>query len=141
MKFENEVTINKPINQVFAYLVDLERLPEWNYAIVRTAKITDGNPTIGTKYQQERSLPKPMTEQLEITDLKENELLEVSGGFGPFRFGVSRYELSSLSPDSTLVRNKVELTAEGPMRLAAPILAPQIRSAVAQNLQVLRQKV
>lgn len=141
MQFENDVVINKPLNEVFAYLMDVERLPEWNYAISRTAKITAGAPKIGTKYRQERTLPQPMVEELEITDLKANELIELSGGFGPFPFGVSRYELRALSPTSTLLHNQIALKAEGAMRLLGPIATPKLRTAVGQNLQVLRSNL
>jgi Polyketide cyclase / dehydrase and lipid transport len=40
--FENTVMIARPIEDVFAFLSDLENIPKWNYAIVETRKISEG---------------------------------------------------------------------------------------------------
>lgn len=138
MEFENTITINRPRNVVFAYLAGLEHLPEWNYAIRRTAQLTPGPVQIGTKYTQERTLPHAMTESLEITDFKPDSLLQISGGFGPFPFGVSTYQLETTG-DDTLLRNHIRVEAKGPLALIAPLKMPAIKSAVAQNLRVLKE--
>ncbi|MEU9048247.1 MULTISPECIES: SRPBCC family protein [unclassified Kitasatospora] len=36
MQFDNTLTINAPISEVFAYLARPENLPRWNYALDRT---------------------------------------------------------------------------------------------------------
>jgi hypothetical protein len=36
--FENTVTIQRPVKDVFAFLADFENLPTWNHAIVETNK-------------------------------------------------------------------------------------------------------
>lgn len=138
MEFENTITINKPRHIVFAYLAALEHLPEWNYAIRRTTQQTPGPVQIGTKYTQERTLPHTMTESLEITDFKPDTLLQISGGFGPFPFGVSTYQLAEAEGGGVLLRNHIRVEAKGPLGLIAPLKTPAIKSAVAQNLQVLK---
>lgn len=40
--FENTVTIQKPAEEVFAFLADLENIPAWNYAIEDTSKTSAG---------------------------------------------------------------------------------------------------
>jgi len=36
MDFANTVTIERPEQEVFAFLADFENVPKWNYAIVET---------------------------------------------------------------------------------------------------------
>lgn len=138
MEFENTITINKPRNVVFAYLARLEHVPEWNYAIRRTTQLTPGPVQIGTKYTQERTLPYVMIENLEITDFKPAVLLQISGRFGPFPFGVSTYQLD-IAEDGVLLRNHVRIETKGPLALIARLKKPAIKSAVAQNLGVLKE--
>lgn len=138
MEFENTITINKPRNVVFAYLAKLEHLPQWNYAIRRTTQLTPGPVRIGTKYTQERTLPRIMTESLEITDFKPGSLLQVSGGFGPFPFGVSTYQLDEVE-GGILLRNHIRVEAKGPLGIIAHLKTPAIKSAIAQNLGVLKE--
>lgn len=141
MKFENTIIIEKPAAEVFNYLVNLEHLPDWNYAIKRTMQITPGEPKVGTRYTQERTLPRHMTEQLEIITLKPNSLLTISGGFGPFTSGTSTYSLEQIDSAKTLLRNTIHLQVGGALQLVAPLATLKIKAAVAQNLQALKQIV
>ena len=49
--FENTVLIARPIEDVFAFLSDLENVPKWNYSIVETRKVSEGPIGVGTTYQ------------------------------------------------------------------------------------------
>jgi len=40
--FENTVTIQRPAEEVFAFLADFENIPKWNYAIDETHKTSAG---------------------------------------------------------------------------------------------------
>ena len=59
IQFENTTIIHRPIEPVFAYLAELENLPQWNYALSETHKITPGPIGEGTEYRQQRRLPRP----------------------------------------------------------------------------------
>jgi uncharacterized protein YndB with AHSA1/START domain len=65
--FENTVMIARPIEDVFGFLADLENIPNWNYAIVETRKVSKGPVGVGTTYHQVRSVPSRSEERLEIT--------------------------------------------------------------------------
>jgi hypothetical protein len=54
ISFEISQTINKPIEEVFAFLSDFTNMPKWNYYIERVTKISAGEVTIGTLYEQHR---------------------------------------------------------------------------------------
>ena len=42
MQFDNTLTINAPVGEVFAYLARPENLPRWNYALDRTEQTSPG---------------------------------------------------------------------------------------------------
>ena len=55
--FENTVTIQRPADEVFAFLADFENIPRWNYAIEETKKASAGPVGVGTRYRQTRTVP------------------------------------------------------------------------------------
>jgi len=34
LEFENTIQINRPVDEVFAFLADFENLPHWNYFVL-----------------------------------------------------------------------------------------------------------
>jgi carbon monoxide dehydrogenase subunit G len=135
--FENTVTVRRPVKDVFAFLADFENIPKWNYAIVETRKVSPGPVGVGTTYRQTRSVPRRSEEGFEVTVFEPPSRLEVHGEIGPFRARVS-YALEPTGSGSRLT-NAVELRSSGLLRLVAPLAASRVRSAVAANLDALRQ--
>jgi uncharacterized protein YndB with AHSA1/START domain len=135
--FENTVMIARPIEDVFAFLSDLENIPKWNYAIVETRKISEGPVGVGTTYHQVRSVPSRSEERLEITTYNPPRQLQIRGQLGPF---ASRL-ISALDaiPEGTRVTNTVELELGGPGRLLERVAVPRVREAVAANLRKLKE--
>ena len=134
--FTNTIRIERPIDEVFLYLSDLERIPEWNWAITETRKITPGPIAVGTRYQQTRAVPRPATELLEITALDPSRRIEVRGVLA----GMTAHVAYVLEEDSsgTVVTNAVSLVPDGAVRLLAPVLSRKIAGAVASNLDDLK---
>jgi hypothetical protein len=137
MKFTNSILIHRSISDVFDYLANLENLPRWNYAIRETRKISPGPIGEGSAYRQFRTLPKPMEERLEIKVYEPGHPLDVSGGFANFQ-GVTSYVLDPFGDDTKLT-NEIELHASGVLSPLAALTTSNIKSAVAQNLTVLKE--
>lgn len=136
INFTNTIFISRPVEQVYAYLADLEHIPEWNWAITETRKITAGPVTVGTRYRQSRNVPQPATEELEITVLEPNRRIEVAGTLARFP-ALLTYHLVR-SPTGTELTNTVVLEPEGALRLVGPLLGNRIRQSVADNLSRLK---
>jgi uncharacterized protein YndB with AHSA1/START domain len=68
MQFENSVTIRRPPSEVFAFVVGPANIPKWNYAIVSARQVSPGPFGVGTRIQQTRSVPRPSTEELVVTE-------------------------------------------------------------------------
>ena len=136
MDFTNTVVIRRPPREVFRFLADLENIPKWNYAIVETAKTSQGAVGVGTTYRQVRSLPSRSEEAVEITEFVPDRRLAIRGGLGPLR-GTLSYTLDAVD-EGTRLTNAADLEGRGVMRIAAPLAAGRIRQAVATNLGVLK---
>ncbi len=136
MKFTNTITIGRQPAMVFAYLADLENLPRWNYAISRTRKVTPGPVGVGTRYRQTRTIPVHTEEIVEVTGFDPDRQLSIGGSLASLPAEVS-YTLRP-EGDATILINTVELQPPGPLRLLGPLATHQIKSAVADNLGVLK---
>ncbi len=134
--FDNTVTIHRPADDVFAFLADFENIPQWNYAIEETRKTSSGPVGIGTTYLQTRSVPRRQAEGFEVTVFEPDRQLAIHGQIGPFQATIS-YRLEPAG-DATTIVNTVELKASAATRLVAPLAAPAIKGAVAQNLGALK---
>ena len=134
--FSNTVDIARSPTIVFAYLADLEHTPEWNWAIVSTRKVSPGRAGVGTRYEQTRSVPRPATEVLEVTELDSDRRIDIVGDLGPFKARLT-YELSPIG-GGTRLTNTVELEPRGPFGAVAGVFPGRIRAAVAENLKVLK---
>ncbi|MGW5195265.1 SRPBCC family protein [Kribbella sp. NPDC004138] len=137
MRFTNTITVNRPPVTVFAFLANLENLPEWNYALAETRKLTPGPTGVGTRYLQTRTIPVRAEETLEITELIQNEKLTIDGTLNAFPAKVT-YTLRPTGNGTTLT-NTVELRTPGARNLLAPIARNRIKSAVADNLAELKR--
>lgn len=135
--FENTVIIQRPVENVFAFLADFENVPKWNYAIVETRKVSPGPVGVGTTYRQTRSIPSRSEEAFEVTAFEPNRRLEIQGQIGPFRARIS-YLLEPTGTDTRL-RNAVDLGFSGLSTLIAPLATSRVKHAVAANLDALRQ--
>lgn len=136
INFVNAVDIGVERARVFDYLADIEHTPAWNSAISSAEKITPGPIVVGSRFRLERTLPQPATEVLEVTALRPGEHIEVAGKLGPFEARLS-YDLDE-TPAGTRLVNDVVLDSSMPLGLLGGIVTGRLRSAVAENLQVLK---
>ena len=121
MNFTNEIVIERPVHDVFEYVSNLENVPEWNYAIVETRKVSNGPVAVGANYRQLRSIPSPSQETLVVTEYEVDRRFAMQGDLGPFN-GTLTYQFE-VADGVTRLRNTADLQATGLARLAAPIAA------------------
>ena len=136
MHFANSVTIRRSPSEVFACLVDPANIPKWNYAIDSARQVSPGPVGIGTRIQQKRSVPRPATEELVITELVPDRRMVLEGDIGPLS-GTLIYQIERV-PEGTRLTNTADLSGRGPLRVLAPLAANRVRDAVAANLGKLR---
>ncbi|MFN2616393.1 MAG: SRPBCC family protein [Thermoleophilaceae bacterium] len=73
-RFEERITINAPVEKVFAYVSDFPRHAEWAEHGLQVTKTSEGPVGVGTTYSTEAKQFGTQREQSTITDVKPNEL-------------------------------------------------------------------
>jgi len=127
LEFELERTIQAPIDQVFARLVDINGHNEWMAAkgsmLKHTRQTSPGDPTVGTTYVDET---KQGAMEGEIVELDAPHKVVFhwwdTSKSGQLKFeGWPGYSLQASGDDVTLVRHHAKLNLYGVYRWAAPI--------------------
>ena len=122
--FENTVTIQRPAEEVFAFLADFENIPKWNYAIDETHKTSAGPVGVGTRYRQTRSVPGRSVEGFEVTVFEPARRLAMHGQIGPFRATIS-YELEARAGADTASQQRGTRCLPGHAEAGCPARGPQ----------------
>ena len=79
MKLERTVTVQKPLDEVFAYLSDFTTTTEWDPGTVKTVR-TSGDGTFGTEYQNTSTFAGRQTElTYVVVDLVPNRHITLRG--------------------------------------------------------------
>jgi uncharacterized protein YndB with AHSA1/START domain len=136
MQFSNTVTIDRPVDEVFAFLTHFENLPRWNYAISETRKTSLGPVGVGARYEQTRAIPTQHVETFEVTAFEPYQTVAIRGTFSGFP-GRFTYELESMGKLTRLV-NTVDLETSSLVSIVAPLMTSRIGAAVAENLDELK---
>ncbi|HEX3592374.1 MAG TPA: SRPBCC family protein [Pseudonocardiaceae bacterium] len=102
-----------------------------------TRKVSAGPVGVGSRYVQARTIPVPGEERFEVIEFEPDSRITLRGTFNSLPGEIS-YTLHP-DADSTTVVNSVGLRPPLPLNLLAPIATGRIKSAVAANLDVLKQ--
>jgi uncharacterized protein YndB with AHSA1/START domain len=73
---QHEVTIhlNRPVEQVFAFLADSKNLRTWQSDLIENEQLTEGTLRVGTRFREvRRTGPRQSEIQAEITDFESNK--------------------------------------------------------------------
>jgi carbon monoxide dehydrogenase subunit G len=121
-RFQLSTEIAKPVHEVWEYLTDPERVPEWQSSAVASHQTSDGPLGVGARLEDERRfLGRRARSQVEVTEYEPERLFTLHGLSGPVRFTV-RHRLAE-QDDGT--RLDVEAEADpgsGIGRLARPMI-------------------
>jgi uncharacterized protein YndB with AHSA1/START domain len=127
IEFELERTIQAPINEVFARLIDIDGYNDWmpkkGTMLKHTRQTSPGEPTVGTRYEEDT------TQGMQPGEITEFEVPHkvVFHWWDTSRTGKLKsegwpgYTLQAVGDNATLVRHHPKLTMYGMTRLMKPI--------------------
>jgi uncharacterized protein YndB with AHSA1/START domain len=153
MRLRKVVTVQKPLDQVFAYLSDFTTTTEWDPGTVQTVRTT-GDGDVGTEYHNTSTFGGRQTQLTYVMqDLVPNQRIALRGEnatvvahdtmtFRTFQtFRTAQGTASATAIDSTEVTYTADFTFKGIARLVAPLMKPaftrlgnQAESGMAQAL-------
>jgi uncharacterized membrane protein len=134
IEFENRIEINRPIEEVFRFLADLENLAKWNYFVTRVQKTSPGPPAVGANYHQER---KTDIQELRIVELEMDRLLTLET-VPPSKPELRRSMTFEEINGKTRIIDRWSLESDYPS-LLQPLARRKVKSAVHDNLLKLKE--
>jgi uncharacterized membrane protein len=134
LEFENTIAIERPIDEVFAFLSDFENIPKWNYYVREVRQLSESPIGIGTTYHQ---LRKSDQQDFRIIEFEPNHtvaLKTVPQSSPSFERRFTLYE----EGDTTRIRDQWKLDTGMPALLER-LARGRVKSAVSENLSKLKE--
>ena len=132
--FENTIVIDRPVKEVFAFLVDLPSIPKWNYFVRSVVPTSPHSGSVGSTYHQIRQNDE---QELKISKLEPNQVLVVET-IPPSKPELRREILFEAQGQSTRLTDKWQLDMGVP-RLLEPLAAQRAKTGVRDNLEKLKE--
>jgi carbon monoxide dehydrogenase subunit G len=131
VRFELSVDIDRPVHEVWEYLIEPENVPEWQSSAVASHQVSDGPIGVGARLQDERRfLGKRATSEVEVSEFEPDRLFTLHGLSGPVRFTVRH----RLSQNGSGTRLDVEAEADPGSGLSR-FVRPMIERAAEHELR------
>jgi uncharacterized membrane protein len=134
LEFENTIPIDRPIDEVFAFLSDFENIPKWNYYVLEVRQLSESPISIGTTYHQ---LRKTDQQDFRIIEFEANNTVAVKTlpqSSPSFERRFTLYEEGG----TTRIRDQWKLDTGRPALLER-LARGRVKSAVSENLTKLKE--
>ena len=127
--FETRVQIDRPIDEVFAYVSDPLKFPHWNSAVQAVRKTSGGENGVNSTYSMERDLPGGRAvNELEVVESERPHEFAIRATAGPTPF-LYRYRFTTENGETV-----VTLDAQVELPRAAALLPALARRAVSKGV-------
>jgi carbon monoxide dehydrogenase subunit G len=119
--FELSIEIDRPVHEVWEYLIEPENVPEWQSSAVSSHQVSEGPIGLGARLRDERRfMGRRANSDVEVSEFEPERLFTLHGLSGPVRFTVRH----RLSENGTGTKLDVEAEADpgGIGRLMRPVI-------------------
>lgn len=139
-KVQHSVTIDQPVEQVFAFITDTRNTTRWQPLISEARATLEGPAQIGAQVTEVRTfIGRKMESTYEIVELEPNKRMVLKSVGGPFPYkGTITFE--SLG-NATKVTFEAETETRGFFKLADGMIAGSMRKKWETNLSTAKQVV
>jgi uncharacterized membrane protein len=132
MKFDLDVTIDRPVGEVFAYVTDVRKVPEWQESAESAEWIEEGK-----RFRERRQFMGRTAElELEVTALEPGRRFDVRAVKSPITFEI-RHSFDGAG-GGTLLRVHGEAKLGGALRFAAGVAKRQAERQFRSDFQRLK---
>ena len=137
---ERSILINRPVDQVYAYVSDPRNDPQWQTGINETTIVGDAPLAVGTQIKGARTfMGRKLEAVLEIVSLQPNQSISMKSVKAPFPF-TATYTMAS-EGEATRVNAVVDLEPAGFFKLAEGMLSSNANKEMEQSLATLKNKL
>ena len=122
---KHSIEINRPAEEVFAYLDQVDRHNEWQGQLVSTAIETDGPVRVGTRVIESRNVPGGARDfRYQITEHDPARKISFRGTAGLIR-PAGTYTVYPIGESSSRMSSELDLNGHGIGKLFAPLALRQ----------------
>ena len=122
---KHSIEINRPAEEVFAYVDQVDRHNEWQDQLVSTTIETDGPVRVGTRVVERRKVPGGARDfPFEITEREPPRKVSFRGTAGLIR-PVGTYTVDPIGESSSRMNSELDLKGHGIGKLFAPLALRQ----------------
>jgi uncharacterized protein YndB with AHSA1/START domain len=136
---QHEVTIhlNRPVEQVFAFLADTGKVSTWQSNLIELEPLTEGPLRLGSRFREIRRLGRRDSEiQGQVTAFEPNKRLETKTTTKPEVTVSYAFEPEN---GGTRLRYRFILLSTGIMRLLEPLIARSIKKESESDFETLKR--
>jgi uncharacterized membrane protein len=135
---ETSIIINRPSDEVFAYISNFENNPKWQSGMQAARFTSEGPLDVGSTYTQEaRFLGRKVMSDFEVVAYQPNRLVKATTTSGSFPITFTR-RVEPVEAD-TKVTAIIEGDASGFYKLAEPLLLWLVKRSVDGDYQKLKR--
>ncbi len=137
IRVEHTVVINRPIEEVFAFMAQAENLPRWAASTVEARQTSEGPVSAGTTCTVvNKAMGREMEHDFVVTEYVPHTIYAAKSTSGPFPMHM-RYSLEP-TDGGTSVHTVSEADLGGMARIAAPVLTGMARKQIAADHRTLK---
>jgi uncharacterized membrane protein len=138
MRIEHDVTIERPVSEVFGYVVDIGNLTSWQDSVEEVRREDEGPTAVGTRWTEVRQLMGRKLEQpVEVAELDPDRTLTVQSLSGPVRMRIEHR--FSPAGDGTHLHVVAEAELGGLAKLGGPMVKRQASQMFEADFTRLKQ--
>jgi uncharacterized protein YndB with AHSA1/START domain len=126
IRAEQSGIVDRPIEEVFAFIGDQTNTPQWQAGLLDVRRTTEGPIGVGTKHTfVRRFMGRRLEADNEYVAYEPNKLITFKTTTGPVRL-LASYFFEAID-EGTRVTSRVEMDASGFMSLAEPLIAAGLK--------------
>ena len=134
---EESVVIDRPIEEVFAFVADQSNAPRWQSGLLEVRRTTDGPLGVGTKHTAARKFMGRRLEAVnEYVVYEPNKEITFKGIAGSSVFQHSY--ITESTAEGTKLTSRMEMQPKGFAGLAEPLIASSLKREFVANLGELK---
>ncbi len=132
--------VDRPINDVFAFVGDPRNMSKWNSAVVSLQQITPGAVGVGTKFKSVGEMMGRRIEgEMQVTAYEPDTKCGFQVNAGPMQVNIT------VTLKTVGTGTKISLNAQGNpagfFKLAEPVMAGRVKSLMEENLARLKSQL
>ena len=138
INFETSVVINRPVEQVFAYVDNTDNDTKWQEGVLESKQDPVGPVAVGTKVNQSfQFLGQRLETSFEVTEHEPNQSVKYKSISGPIDFeSLTTFETVD---DGTKLNLALEADVSGVFKLAEPLVARNAKSQWEKSFASLKE--